>query len=84
MRFHKYSNAQLPGMIIVFFLLSFGPLLTVNARGQERNLKELFSQAKSRSALRAPFVKVYIQSEGLPVHVVSSSDQTKRKDQTPW
>ena len=70
MRLNRRLNGQLLELIIVFLLLVVGQLPTVGARAQEEDLEELFSQARSNSALRAAFIKAYVQHEGLPAHVI--------------
>ena len=57
-------------LIIVFLMLASVPLLMGKARAQEEALDELFSQAKSKPALRAAFIEAYIQNEGFPQHVI--------------
>jgi hypothetical protein len=61
---------HLLNVVIVFLVLASVPLLMGKARAQEEALNELFSQAKSNPALRAAFIEVYIQNEGLPQHVI--------------
>ena len=70
MQMNTSIDNRLFEVIVVFLILAFGSLLAANARGQETDWEELFSQAKSNPALRAPFIKASIQHEGLPAHVV--------------